>query len=128
MLLGGVILSVAFFGVSLNKLINSTEENTMETITFELPDFWATALFYDDTSSFEFDDEKPFQEFCLWMQKHYGTSEPVDMDEEPSFSKYHDATKFGVLACNVHKYTFIINNGNPKTSANITLAHTIEGE
>ena len=25
----------------------------METITFELPDFWATALFYDDTSSFE---------------------------------------------------------------------------
>jgi hypothetical protein len=57
----------------------------------------------------EFDDEKPFQEFCLWMQKHYGTSEPVDMDEEPSFSKYHDATQFGVLACNVHKYTFIVN-------------------
>lgn len=100
----------------------------METITLNLPDFWATALFYDDVSGFEYEDEKPFQDFCLWMQKHYGTSEPVDMDEEPSFSKYHDATQFGVLACNVHKYTFIVNNGNPKTSANITLAHTIEGE
>ena len=46
----------------------------METITLNLPDFWATALFYDDVSGFEYEDEKPFQDFCLWMQKHYGTS------------------------------------------------------
>ena len=100
----------------------------METITLNLPDFWATALFYDDVSGFEYEDEKPFQDFCLWMQKHYGTSEPVAMLEDPHFMKYHDATQFGVLACDVHEYTFIVNNGNPKTSANITLAHTIEGE
>ena len=70
----------------------------MKTVTYELPDFWATALFYDDTSGFEYEDEKPFQEFCKYMVKEHGTSEPVDMDEEPSFMKYHDATWLGVLA------------------------------
>lgn len=99
----------------------------MKTITLELPDFWATALFYDDTSGFEYEDEKPFQDFCQWALKNYGTSEPVDMDEEPHFMRYHDAERFGVLACNVHRYTFIVNNGNPKTSAMVTLAHTMEG-
>ena len=78
----------------------------MKTITLELPNFWATALFYDDTSSFEYADEKSFQDFCLWMGKHHGTSTPVDMEEEPHFKKFHDATQFGVLACDVHKYTF----------------------
>jgi len=100
----------------------------METVTYELPNFWATALFYDDTSSFEYEDEKPFQEFCEYMVKEYGTSEPVDMEEEGHFSKFHDAHRFGVLACDVHKYTFIVNNGNPTTSANVTLAHTIVEE
>jgi hypothetical protein len=98
----------------------------METITLELPDFWSTALFYDDTSGFEYEDEKPFQEFCEWAVKNYGTSEPVDMDDEPHFMKHHDAKQFGVLACNAHRYTFIVNSGNPKTSAMTTLAHTIK--
>tara|TARA_R110002153_G_scaffold108744_1_gene249352 strand:+ start:349 stop:648 length:300 start_codon:yes stop_codon:yes gene_type:complete len=99
----------------------------METVTLNLPNFWATALFYDDVSGFEYEDEKPFQEFCQWMLKNYGTSEPVDMDEEGHFMTYHDAQQFGVLACDVHKYTFIVNNGNPNTSANTTLEHTIKG-
>ena len=80
----------------------------METFTFtlKLPNFWATALFHDDTTSFEYEDEKSFQKFCMWCLKKYGTSEPVDMDEEPHFSKFHDATQFGVSACDVHEYTF----------------------
>ena len=99
----------------------------METITLELPDHWATALFYDDTSGFEYEDEMQFQEFCQWALENYGTSEPVEMEEEGHFMTYHDAKQFGVLACNVHRYTFIVNNGNPKTSAMVTLAHTMEG-
>ena len=98
----------------------------MKEVTLHLPDFWATALFYDDTSGFEYEDEKPFQDFCEWMLKHYGTSEPVAMLEDPHFMKYHDASQFGVLACNVHEYTFYENYGNPKTSAMTTLAHTME--
>ena len=97
----------------------------VNTVTYELPDFWASALFNDDTSGWEYEDEKPFQEFCEYMAKEHGTSEPVGMNEESNFMKYHDAQRFGVLACNVHKYTFVENNGNPNTSANVTLAHTI---
>ena len=99
----------------------------METVTLELPDFWATALFYDDTSGFEYEDEKAFHDFCHWAVENYGTSEPVDMEEDGNFMTYHDAKQFGVLACNVHRYTFIVGNGNPTTSANVTLAHTMEG-
>ena len=99
----------------------------METITLELPDFWATALFYDDTSGFEYEDEKAFHDFCHWAVETYGTSEPVDMEEDGNFMTYHDAKQFGVLACNVHRYTFIINNGNPTTSAMVTLADIMEG-
>ena len=98
----------------------------MTKIELILPDFWAAALFNDDTSCFEYDDEMAFQEFCRWALKNYGTSEPVDMEEEGHFMTYHDAQQFGVLACNVHRYTFIVNNGNPKTSANVTLAHTMQ--
>jgi len=89
----------------------------METITLELPAFWATALFYDDTSGFEYEDEMAFHAFCDWALKEYGTSEPVDMNDESSFMKFHDAARFGVLACNVNEYTFIIGFGNPNTSA-----------
>ncbi len=41
----------------------------METITLELPDHWATALFYDDTSGFEYEDDTQFQDFCDWAVK-----------------------------------------------------------
>jgi len=98
----------------------------METITLDLPDHWASALFYDDTSGFEYEDDTQFQAFCEWAVKNYGTSEPVDMEEDGNFSTYHDANQFGVLACNVHKYTFMINGGNPKTSAMTTLAHAMK--
>ena len=98
----------------------------MKTITLNLPNFWATALFNDDTSGLEYEDEKPFQEFCEWMVKNYGTSEPVSMLEDPHFMRYHDASQFGVLACDVHEYTFYENYGNPKTSAMTTLAHTMK--
>jgi hypothetical protein len=79
-----------------------------DTVELNLPDFWATALFNADTSGFEDEDEKPFQEFCEWMLKHHGNSLPSDMKEEGHFMKYHDASMFGVLACNIHKYTFFI--------------------
>jgi hypothetical protein len=56
----------------------------METVTYTLPAFWATALFYDDTSSFDgYEDEKPFHDFCEYMLKEHGTSEPVDCTDEP---------------------------------------------
>ena len=32
----------------------SKKENAMKTVTYDLPDFWASALFNDDTSGWEY--------------------------------------------------------------------------
>ena len=53
----------------------------MKTIQFYLPDFWAVALINGDTSHMADDDQGDFR-------------------------AYHDARRFGVLACNVLTYTF----------------------
>ena len=99
----------------------------METITLELPDFWATALFYDDTSGFEYEDDKQFQDFCDWAVKNYGTSEPVDREEEDTSATYHDAKQFR-CSCLQRSAAILFSReqGNPKTSAMTTLAHTMK--
>lgn len=81
----------------------------MEIITLELPDFWADALFYNNTCKLGYEDKKQFEDFSNWLWTHYKTFQPVDMEGEPHFSKLHNATRFGVLACNVHRYTFLSN-------------------
>ena len=81
----------------------------METFTLELPDFWANALFYNDTSALGYEDKKQFEDFSYWLWIHYKTPQPVDMEKELHFSKFHDATRFGVSACNTRRYTFLPN-------------------
>ena len=78
----------------------------MITETYTLPAYWATALINDDTSHFEYEDEKPFQEFCAYMLKEHGNNWPLDCSEETQFMTHHDARRFGVLACDVLDYTF----------------------
>jgi hypothetical protein len=106
--------------------IKTKKGHSMTKIELILPDFWAAALFNDDTSGFEYDDEMAFHAFCDWAVKKYGTSEPVHMTDDSDFMTYHDAKQFGVLACNASTYTFLADRGNPKTSANVTLAHTMQ--
>jgi hypothetical protein len=74
--------------------------------TFELPDFWSSALINGDTSGLTDADEKSFNDFCDFMVNHYGSCWATDCTEEPHFKKYHDATRFGVLACDVLKFSF----------------------
>jgi hypothetical protein len=80
----------------------------MKFITFELPAFWAVALFNDDTSHFDDVDQAQFNAFTDDMVERYGKCWVVDMDEDASFNSYHDATRFGVLACDCVTYTFDI--------------------
>ena len=74
--------------------------------TYTLPAFWACALINDDTSALDYRDEKPFQDFCLYMLKEHGNNWPLDCSEVAEFMTYHDARRFGVLACDVLDYTF----------------------
>ena len=78
----------------------------MKIKTFTLPAYWASALINDDTSGFEYEDEKPFQEFCAYMLSAHGNNWPLDCSEDAQFMAYHDARRFGVLACDVLDFTF----------------------
>jgi len=78
----------------------------MEIKTYTLPADWATALINDDTSAMDFYEEKPFQEFCAYMLSEHGNNWPLDCSEDAQFMTYHDARRFGVLACDVLDFTF----------------------
>jgi len=84
------------------------------TEVYSLPAFWATALVNDDTSGFEPEDQAQYDAFCADMDKHYQSwwcshidgQNDDDTLELEYFSKHHDATHYGVLACNVCDYVF----------------------
>lgn len=78
----------------------------MQTITMRLPDFWASALINGDISSLDNDDIMKLNNFSHFMVHNYGNCNAVDCTDEPHFSKYHDATNFDVLACDVLDFTF----------------------
>ena len=80
----------------------------MLTETFDLPEFWAVALLNDDTSHFNYADEKAFQAFAFAMTTEHGSCWPIDCTDQASFMTYHDARRFGVLACDTLTFTFDI--------------------
>jgi hypothetical protein len=80
----------------------------IETEIYELPVHWATALMYGEEDSLDDDDLRAFDAFHKMMIETWGKCWCIDMSDESSFSKYHDARTFGVLACDVASYTFDI--------------------
>ena len=85
----------------------------MKIETYTLPAYWATALINDDTSGFEYEDEKPFQAFCAYMLSAHGNNWPLDCSEDAQFMTHHDARRFGVLACDVLNFTFDVTPRGP---------------
>jgi len=90
----------------------------MKTIEFDLPAFWASALINGDYSSFELDETTEnldqLDAFTNYMFETYGQCWCLTCsDDEDNFKWYHDASRFGVLACNVLTYTFDITDRRP---------------
>lgn len=77
----------------------------IQTEQFNLPSHWLTALFNDDQSGFEDEDEFQFDAWSKEMEAEYSSFHAVDC-EEYGFQKYHDAEWYGVLACDVHTVFF----------------------
>ena len=73
---------------------------------FELPAFWASALINNDYSGLEDSDRVELDQFVSWMKKEYGRCLAVSCNDEPSFTSWHDARRFGVMACDVLEYVF----------------------
>ena len=80
----------------------------MNTLTLELPYHWAVALVNGDESGMEDDDIKALEEFTTYMVNKYDRCDCVDVGEEYYFKNYHDATHYGILACDVAEFTFLV--------------------
>ena len=78
----------------------------MITETFELPTHWATALMYGEYNGFEEQEEKQIAVFQKYMEKEYGGCWCLEVSNDRWFQHRHDATQFGVLACDVSTFTF----------------------
>ena len=75
----------------------------METETYILPEHWACALFYGDDTGLDDDDQAALD---AWVKDHHHLGDPLDMTNEGSFWRFHDARPYGVLACNCADYVF----------------------
>ena len=80
----------------------------LEVIEYELPSFWASALINGDFSGLDVEDLKALESFTLDVVEEYGHANFVDCSDDCSdFRRYHDASAYGVLACDVLTYTLL---------------------
>ena len=97
---------------------STTTQSEMKWLTFKLPDFWGSALVNGDYSGLDDDDEKELDAFInYWNQHLYMNTAYVPSDDnaviESHFMKDHDASSFGVLACDCWEYQFVIRPNSP---------------
>jgi hypothetical protein len=79
----------------------------MQTETFNLPRHWASALINGDYSGYEDEDVNAIMAFTVWMVAEYHSCWCISCgDDEDDFRWYHDATRFGVLACMTTDFVF----------------------
>ena len=79
---------------------------TLDLESFELPAHWASALINADVTGLDPRDQWQLDQFTNWMIKKYGSCHAVDCSEESNFKRWHEAARFGALACDVLKFTF----------------------
>ena len=91
----------------------------MELEYYELPAYWASALINGDESGLTEEDEKPFDSFVHYMIAVHGQCWCVDVsdDESGNFKRWHDATEFGGLPCDVATFTFDVTRQKQKKQA-----------
>ena len=70
-----------------------------------LPAHWAPALINGDTSGLDDEDEQHLDLILADL----GSMHCVDADENAGFYHRHDASSYGVLACDCCVYTFLAN-------------------
>lgn len=72
-------------------------------VILTLPEHWASALVNADTTGLDDQDEKALDAFLEDHPHLYC----VDVSEESTFCRRHDATAYGVLACQCSLFAFL---------------------
>ncbi|AWY09438.1 hypothetical protein vB_RpoS-V16_02 [Ruegeria phage vB_RpoS-V16] len=78
----------------------------IETVEFELPGFWLSPLFNGDDSGLDDSDIAAIRAFESEMVREYGCCHAIDYRDDSGFKWRHDASRFGVLACNCETVVF----------------------
>lgn len=74
----------------------------MKTITYTLPEFWASALINDDATGLSDEEHEQLNEWLL----AYAPGFCVSVSDDREFTRWHDARDYGVLACDCLEFTF----------------------
>ena len=82
---------------------------TIKTVEYQLPDFWLSPLFNGEYSGMSESDIAAFDSFVAYMVRNYGQCHAMETRDDCGFVWRHDASKFGVLACNCETVVFAIN-------------------
>ena len=75
---------------------------SIKTVEYTLPNYWASALINGDYSG---DSDAETAVINEWLADHPHHS-CIDVADDASFMSDHDASSYGVLACNVATFTF----------------------
>lgn len=68
-----------------------------------LPEHWACPLLYGDVSGLDDQEEAALDSFLADHPNLF----LADVDDAPKFCHRHDATPYGVLACQCYLFTFL---------------------
>ena len=77
-------------------------KRTIQTVTFTLPEYWASALINGDDTGDSDADTAAINE---WLADHPNHC-CLDVADDASFTASHDARAYGVLACDAATFTF----------------------
>ena len=78
----------------------------MTQLKLTLPQHWACALMYGDVTGMDEREVSELDAFTADMDLYYRECWVVGCSDEPTFMKYHDAHRYGVLACDCLEYAF----------------------
>lgn len=79
----------------------------MKLETYKLPCHWASYFINGDDSGYDYEEIIAMQAFEDDMIERHGQCWCLSCGEdEDDFRRYHDAARYGVLACNVTDFTF----------------------
>ena len=78
------------------------QANHDPSFTLQIPSHWLSAIVNGDESSFDYyEDEEDYAAYQAFCKEEIPTGAVVSLAEESYFSKFHDASPYGVLACDV---------------------------
>ena len=87
------------------EAINADPASRWEAKTLNIPSHWLSAIVNGDETGFDYSgDERDYRNYQAFCEGELSDGWSVSSyEEESEFSPHHDASPYGVLACNVYQ-------------------------